>query len=1432
MKYSKVAYCVLVLILHFCHAAWDDPFYDYRGQNSFRESQPNAPYEQFDPFTGNFRLVYTDLFLPGNGGLDLRIMRVYNSNIRRYKYDLWHLVDDSWIGLGWSMHMGRLVYPENFDYRYLEMPDGSKHKFYSDISSPGQWISKEYWILRQDGDHWEVLFPSGQRWWFNGYICGHYSEEGGPIPYYPTKTISEPIMYSPTGHQISIYYEVINDQTMIYKIIDSCDREIYFYYETSGMMNLQSIYANGKWIHYHYDDIGSGYSLLRRVRYPECPSDRGDYYYTYTENPPGLEYELQLVQDNYGSETEYSFTTRTILARQYRILCQRQEYHDNLGDMNWYMTYGTTTYNWDSTAIIDPYNTTTSYVYYGYHNPPTPGNNWKLGLMMRKRIVGAGVNLVISATHDHSPAISNDDYSGPTTDDPQVYVPRVVTREYTIDNKTYGTNYSNFDAYNHPRTLTETGDISRTITRTYWLCPTEYYIVDRLASENIQSGTSNHLTTYSYRDDGKMTTKNVSGVTTTYMYHGEPTSPEQSGNLGNLKSIIDAAYRWVEYDDYEYGVPKVINKGVYPINRTVNWEGTIASETNGRGYTTFYGYDGQNRLVQITPPEGDPTITQFNLYYGRDKTVSRGLSWTTYYYDEWARVDSTVNSVGVKISYEYDAFDRKTYESYPYATVNIGRSFEYDGLDRIKKITNPDGSYGQYTYYQSKVNYRNELGKYTEFQYHAFGNLFADKWLALVKDALNQTTDYEYNVVGYLTSLTADGGYTRSYHYNSKYFMDYEISPERGQTNYSYDNAGNLIQRTDANGDATNYTYDNATRLTNIDYPGTSYDVSYCYDKADNCTLMTTPAATCSLFYDPLNQLTKKKLLIDGYAYTGNFTYDSRGNITRVTYPGDWFVDFTYDSENRVLTIPGYINANIAYHPSGKEASFTATNGRTTTCTYNNRYWTSNITVDGNAMNESYQYDQSGNLTTLTDNLSGANNQSFTYDDVCRLKTFNGPWGNGTYNYATGYAISRRYQEIIGANTTTYYYHSTTHRLYGTRGADPYRFTYDNNGNLTGITDKLILTYDYENRPVSINNLELQTTDIVYNAKGERVKKVLGPPTLSEVTYYYLTGLQGEVLCEIQRLGQSKTYYVYLNGRKLCKVNGTNTYFYHNDYLGSAKAMTNNSGTKVYSWLGYPFGRQYDITGAGYNNYRFTGKEYDASTGLYYFGARYYMPEIGRFITPDHIAGVGTLDLTKPIALNYYNYATDNPLKYVDPNGNREMTVREVEIVNRIMASAEQAYFSELGKANDQIRSTGGSWPEDIAAERMNPVSLEGLPGELSLSYLLKWRAEQILSIIDPNRSDISGLTGTLPTLKEVLVYENASERVMAYPGQSGSEKHIRMILSSPSNLKGQGGREIRYFGQLTSSGARPVIIVRYLSPEAYKDWLKRIEDLERLEIE
>jgi RHS repeat-associated protein len=77
------------------------------------------------------------------------------------------------------------------------------------------------------------------------------------------------------------------------------------------------------------------------------------------------------------------------------------------------------------------------------------------------------------------------------------------------------------------------------------------------------------------------------------------------------------------------------------------------------------------------------------------------------------------------------------------------------------------------------------------------------------------------------------------------------------------------------------------------------------------------------------------------------------------------------------------------------------------------------------------------------------------------------------------------------------------------------------------------------------------------------------------------------------------------------------------------------------------FGSHIGTTGNVENPYRYAGYRWDAETGLYYLNARYYAPEIGRFITRDAFHGFED----DPASLNWYNYAHSNPVTYVDLNG-------------------------------------------------------------------------------------------------------------------------------------------------------------------------------------
>jgi len=114
------------------------------------------------------------------------------------------------------------------------------------------------------------------------------------------------------------------------------------------------------------------------------------------------------------------------------------------------------------------------------------------------------------------------------------------------------------------------------------------------------------------------------------------------------------------------------------------------------------------------------------------------------------------------------------------------------------------------------------------------------------------------------------------------------------------------------------------------------------------------------------------------------------------------------------------------------------------------------------------------------------------------------------------------------------------------------------------------------------------------------------------------------------------TSYVQANGQTIAKINETGTYYYHPDHLGSTSAMTDSKGDVVEEQVNLPFGEVV----SGSEKYGFTGKELD-ETGLQYFGLRFYSPEIGRFITADPLKD----------GINWYSYARNNPLRFIDPTG-------------------------------------------------------------------------------------------------------------------------------------------------------------------------------------
>jgi RHS repeat-associated protein len=141
-------------------------------------------------------------------------------------------------------------------------------------------------------------------------------------------------------------------------------------------------------------------------------------------------------------------------------------------------------------------------------------------------------------------------------------------------------------------------------------------------------------------------------------------------------------------------------------------------------------------------------------------------------------------------------------------------------------------------------------------------------------------------------------------------------------------------------------------------------------------------------------------------------------------------------------------------------------------------------------------------------------------------------------------------------------------------------------------------------------------------------------------TYYVFEGTE-PIFAKKIATGKTKSY-IYALGKYLARVDGiigdtaAKKYFYHTDHLGSIRAVTNQAGKVVYKADYLAFGMRYgeESDGEFDEEHGFTGKEYDPDTGLYYYNARWYDADLGRFISEDPAA-----DPNNP---NLYSYCGNN----------------------------------------------------------------------------------------------------------------------------------------------------------------------------------------------
>ncbi len=219
-------------------------------------------------------------------------------------------------------------------------------------------------------------------------------------------------------------------------------------------------------------------------------------------------------------------------------------------------------------------------------------------------------------------------------------------------------------------------------------------------------------------------------------------------------------------------------------------------------------------------------------------------------------------------------------------------------------------------------------------------------------------------------------------------------------------------------------------------------------------------------------------------------------------------------------------------------------------------------------------------------------------------------------------------------------------------------YSYDNNGNTTLKSDssqpgqEMVFDYDVANRLVQTTQGVTPLGQYDYNASGMRVRHY--GSERGDVEYYYD---DGAVLEEyVAGAGGGLLAHYRYGDRLLSLDTGTETQYYHHDALGSTVNLSDGAGLTKVSYTLDPWGHIRSQLGTSVNRQIFTGQEHDENTGLIYFGARYYDPDTGRFISQDSYLGEpGT-----PPSLHRYLYAYSNPTVYIDPDGNVVDTIWDV----------------------------------------------------------------------------------------------------------------------------------------------------------------------------
>ena len=818
------------------------------------------------------------------------------------------------------------------------------------------------------------------------------------------------------------------------------------------------------------------------------------------------------------------------------------------------------------------------------------------------------------------------------------------TTDYTFDNRGNGLTVTDplggvttatYDTENNPLTVTDAN--GHTSTHTY------DGNGNRLSSEDALGG----VTTYTYYSDAARngllaTMTDPLGETTTYDYNTQGDLTGMTDPLGSTVSYTyDPGGRQLTSTD---GLGNTTTFTYDSLNRTLTETdplggvtsytydavGNLITVTDAEGRTTTYTYNAKDQRVSVTDPEGYTTTYTYDSVGNRTEVTDGNVHTTTFGYDAANQMISQTDPLGNTTNFSYDADGNTTAVTDPLGHTT---SFSYDALNRKTATTDGLGNTTTKTYdaVGNVLTVTDANGHTTTYAYDELNRLIT------VTDALGGVVSYSYDAAGHRTGMTDANGHTTSYSYDALGQLLTVTDPLGHQTSHSYDADGKRIATTDPKGNTTTYTYDQLDRLIGIDYAGGD-SVAYTYDAVGNRLTMVDSSGMSSYNYDGLD----RPLSIDHPNGTVSYTYDAVNRLSVTTPAGT--VAYSYDANDQLLTVTDWDarTTTYSYDDAGRLSDGVAyPNGISATYTYDNANRITAISYDdagGTIASFSYTLDAVGNRLTMVD---ADGTTSYTYDDLNRLASVSYPSGAPASVSYTYDLMGNRLTKVEDGVTTTYTYDEADRLLSTTTGWNTTTYTWDDNGNLLTKGGETF-TWDQADRLVGWTD-GADTVSYTYNGDGVRVAKTIN----GTATAYLQDTAVGLPVVLQETTGGTSVAYVYGNDLIHSLESGGTPSFYHTDGLGSTRLLTDDTGSITDQYSYAAFGATRTHTGSSANEFTFTGEQVDVETGLVYLRARYYDPEVARFVSPDPWSG----HTNNPQTQNPYVYVTNNPLTQIDPSG-------------------------------------------------------------------------------------------------------------------------------------------------------------------------------------